>query len=82
MICTSNGRARNGRAALGVELAHRVVQRVRDRHALPRLASRDHRPLHRVVELEVRVVELVGVEVLLGVEDLADADVAGPSTRG
>jgi hypothetical protein len=32
--------------------------------------------LHRVVGLEHRVVELVGVEVLLGVEDLADADVA------
>jgi len=41
-----------------------------------KIAAGDDPLLHFVVEAQVFVVELVGVEVLLGVEDLADADVA------
>ena len=43
---------------------------------LPRLAGRDHLPLHLVVRLEHLVIELIGIEILIGIEDRADADVA------
>ncbi len=64
-------------ATFGIELADRLVNLRRDRHLLPRLAaSRSSAAAPASYASQHLVIELVGIEVLLGIEDLADADVA------